>query len=128
MELGYVVAKAYTSYAEIPIKDAVMSVYTNEDNGNKLIGVRLTDVSGKTLPVPVEAPDMDLSIEPGNDMPYSVVNVRVDHPDYNTFYVEGVQVFSGQVSLQNAEMMPTGDHIAYDKKSDLYYIEKNDIL
>lgn len=128
MELGYVVAKAYTSYAEIPIKDAVVSVYSSDGENSKLIGVRLTDESGKTLPVPVEAPNMNLSIEPGNDMPYSVVNVRVDHPDYNTFYVEGVQVFAGRVSLQNAEMIPTGEHISYDKKSDLFYIEKNDIL
>ncbi len=128
MELGYVVARAYTSYAEIPIKDAVFSVYSNDNGSSKLIGVRLTDESGKTLPIPVEAPNMDLSVNPGNNMPYSVVNVRVDHPDYNTFYVEGVQVFSGQVSLQNAEMIPTGGHIPYDKKSDLYYIEKNNIL
>ena len=127
MQLGYLVARAYASYAQLPIKDAILTVYTNEGDEQKLIGVRLTDENGKTLPIPIEAPDKELSTSPGNSDSYAVVNLRVDHPDYNTFYAQNVQVFAGQVSVQNAEMIPTAEHIPYDRKADFYYIESNNL-
>ena len=119
MQLGYVVARAYTSDAQIPIANATFTVVT-EDNA-EILGIRITDKSGKTEPIPIEAPDEILSTTPDNPNPYTTVNVRLDHPEYNSYYVEGVQVFAGQISLINAPMIPTAPHILYNKKADSFY-------
>lgn len=120
MQYGYIVARAYTSDAQIPIPDATLSVVTTDENNPSIIGVRITDKSGKTEPIPVEAPDEILSTTPDNENPFTVVNVRLDHPRYNSYYVEGVQVFAGQVSIINAPMLPTAPHIPYNQKADSF--------
>lgn len=120
MQLGYIVARAYTSDAEIPIKDATFSVVSTDTENPILIGTRITDENGKTEPIPVEAPDESLSTSPGNPDPFTRVNVRLDHPEYNSYFVEGVQVFAGQISVVNAPMIPTAPHISFDRKSDSF--------
>ncbi len=118
MQTGYIVAKAYTSDAQIPIQNATFTVLSTDKDNEAVLGVRLTDKSGKTEPIPIEAPDEALSTTPGNPEPYTTVNIRLDHPDYNSYYVEGVQIFAGQISLINAPMIPTAPHILYNKKAD----------
>ena len=120
MQLGYIVARAYTSDAQIPIANATFTVVTTDNESPEILGIRITDKNGKTEPIPIEAPDEILSTTPENETPYTVVNVRLDHPEYKSYYVEGVQVFAGQVSLINAPMIPTAPHILYNKKSDSF--------
>lgn len=129
MQIGYITARVYTSRAEIPIPMATFTVYSSDENGNKeLLGIRITDQNGKTELIPIECPDSNLSVTPGNDTPYTIVNVRIDHPEYNTFTVNGVQVFAGQVSLQNAEMQPTTTNIPYNEKSDEFLVDSTQNL
>ena len=125
MELGYITARIYTSDAELPIEGAAFSVISADENDPKLLGTRITDENGKTTNIEIEAPNSELSQNPRNPTPYTSVNIRVDHPDFNTRYVEGVQIFAGQVAVQNVPMIPTDDHIEPDLKSDTYYIEPN---
>lgn len=128
LQLGYIVARVYTSDAEIPIKNATFTVVSVDGDKPKLIGTRLTDENGKTEPIPVDAPDEALSTSPGNVDPFARVNVRIDHPEYNTYYVEGAQVFAGQVSVINAPMLPTAPHIPYDRKADSFDVNTEILL
>lgn len=124
METGYITARVYTSDAELPVEGAIFSVLSHADN-KKLLAVRITDENGKTSQIPFEAPSAQLSENPGNPEPYLTVDIRVDHPDFNTEFVEGVQIFSGQVSVQNVALIPTAEHISYDKKANTFTIEPN---
>lgn len=126
MSKGYVTARVYTSDAQIPVRNATVSVLSADSN--TLIGVRITNENGKTDLVSVDTPDESLSTSPGNENPFTRVNVRIDHPGFNTAYVEGVQVFPGQVSLQNAELIPTAPHIPYDKKADFFNVNTEILL
>ena len=128
MELGYIVARVYTSDAEIPIQSATFTVFQKNGDKNILIGARITDENGKTEPIAVEAPDKSLSTSPGNENPFARVDVRIDHPEYNSFYAEGVQVFACQVSVQNASLIPTGQHIPYDRKAEIFDINSEILL
>ncbi|MBQ4527822.1 MAG: spore cortex-lytic protein [Clostridia bacterium] len=127
MAIGYVTARVYTSDAQIPVKDATFSVLS-ADGSNKLIGVRITDENGKTELVSVDTPDIALSTSPGNEKPFTGVNVRIDHPGFNTAYIEGVQVFAEQVSVQNVELIPTAPHIPYDNKADFFDVNSEILL
>ena len=122
MQKGYVVARVYTSDAEIPIRNALFTVLGTDKEKRELLGARITDESGKTEPIEIDAPDENLSTTPGNIDPFTRVDIRVDHPYFNTYSVEGVQIFAGQVSVINAPMIPTEAHISFDKKSDNFDI------
>ena len=127
MQPGYITARVYASDAQIPVRDATFTVVSS-DGENTLFGVRITDENGKTELIKVDAPDEKLSTSPGTLEPFTRVNVRVDHPFYNTFYSEGVQIFAGSVSLQNAELIPTAPHIPYDNKANIYDVNSENLL
>lgn len=127
MQKGYIAARVYTSDAEIPVNNATFSV-VSADGKNTLLGVRTTDENGKTELISVDAPDENLSTSPGFSEPFTRVNVRVDHPLYNTFYSEGVQIFAGRISLQNAELIPTAPHIPYENKANFYDVNSENLL
>ena len=55
MQLGYIVAKAYTSDAQIPIQNATFNVLSTDNDNQAILGVRLTDKNGKTEPIIVPA-------------------------------------------------------------------------
>ena len=103
-EYGYVITKVFTSRGEIPISDASVVVVTAD--GGEVLGARITDSNGKTAPVMVETPSVEMSESPNNGIPFASVNLRISHPDYYTYYVRDAQVFSGQTSVQQAELIP----------------------
>lgn len=122
LQLGYIKAMVYTSDAQIPIENAVFTVSKNFDDETQLIGVRITDAEGKTSVIPVEAPDASLSQHQGNASPYAEVDIRVDHPDYKTFYVSDAQVFAGQVSIQEVLMQPADKNTPTDQRAERFYV------
>jgi len=127
LQLGYVMARVYTSEAEIPVRDAVFSVESDSAENTYLYGVRTTDENGKTTPVPVGAPDAQDSLSPGSSLPYTTVNVRISHPEYITKYITGVQVFAGQVSVQQASMLPLSPGLAPDKQTERIDIPRSEL-
>lgn len=127
MQTGYIKARVYTSDAQIPIENAVFTVYKEDDGKAILLGARTTDSEGKTTVVPVEAPDSFLSQNQGNDSPFAVVSIRIDHPEYRTVYVNGVQVFAGQISIQEASMLPVDRNIPTDSRAQRFDVSKQNL-
>lgn len=127
MQTGYIRARVYTSDAQIPIENAVFTVYTTENGKDVLLGTRLTDVEGKTSVIPVEAPDSYLSQSQGNIAPFARVNVRIDHPEYKTVLVNDVQVFAGQVSVQEASLIPVDRNVPTDSRAQIFDVPKQNL-
>lgn len=103
-EYGFITARVFTSRAQIPISGA--SVVIESSNTGSVLGARITDENGLTSPVRIETPPKDNSTSPGYDSPFTSVNIRISHPMYYTYYVRDAQVFEGQTSVQNAELVP----------------------
>lgn len=127
MQLGYIVARVFSSNAQIPISNASLTVISEKDGETKLLGSRVTDRNGKTDPIPIEAPDKSLSMTAGNDNPFTVVDLKIYHPDYSTFYVKNAQVFAGEVSVQDAEMLPINEYTAAENRIRTYDVSKQDL-
>lgn len=108
MATGYIVVNVYTSRAQIPIRDAQVSVTdeTENDSKPKLLGFRTTDENGKTSNVPVETPSFESSLSPSEAKPFSVCTLKISHPSYYTVTIENVQVFANTQTLQNVELIP----------------------
>ena len=71
---GYIQVHAYTSQAQIPIKDAAIAI---TDTDGSAIALRLTDKSGQLEnPVPISVPDLSASQTPNTgEIPFAVVNL-----------------------------------------------------
>ena len=65
----------------------------------------MTDSSGQTETVELEAPPVEYSMEPTDEQPYSEYNLRINAPGYEPLTVSGAQIFSGQLALQNQGML-----------------------
>ena len=88
------------------MKDAKITVY----DGNSIIAYRVTDKSGSTAIVAVEAPDRETSENPGDNKPYATVNVEIIKDGFIPLKINGVQVFAEETSVLNADMIPQGDN------------------
>lgn len=106
MSTGYIVAQIFTSRSAIPIERASVSVTLDLPKGQVLRGFRSTNAEGKTTPIEVETPPVELSQSPSNVKPFTSYTIRIDHPDYYTFVIKNAQVFANETSLQIASLIP----------------------
>lgn len=105
---GYIQVHAYTSYAQIPLKDVAISV---TDASGAAIALRLTNRSGfLDEPIPIEVPDLTASQTPNTGIiPYTRVNLYARLNDYEAIEIENLQIFANTTTLQNLEMIPLSE-------------------
>ena len=105
---GYIQVRAFTSYAEIPLKDVAVSV---TDTSGGAIALRLTNRNGNLdEPITIEVPDRSASQSPDSGViPFAVVNLYARLPDYEAIEIEKLQIFAGTTTLQNLEMIPLAE-------------------
>lgn len=104
-EFGYFTARVYTSKGEIPVSDA--SVVIESNDMSSILGARITDEDGRIAPIIISTPNKSESQSPGSEeQPFASVNVRISHPRYYTYYIRNAQVFEGETSIADAELIP----------------------
>lgn len=103
---GLLTVRVYTSDAQLPIYGASVTVTQETRNGSRLLAARITDESGRIDSVRIGTPELSGSLSPGTDNPFALVNILVDHPDYERVLIENVQLFPGIMTLQNVELLP----------------------
>ncbi len=106
---------AYTSFAQIPLKDVAVTI-TDTDGG--AIAMRLTNRSG-TLDNSVEITVPDLSASQSQNtgvIPFSVVNLYARLENYEEIEIEELQIFADTVTVQNLELIPLSElHNTFNK-------------
>ena len=116
---GTLIVYAFLANESIPVEKAVVTVTTANGDKTELIGIRLTDENGRTAPIKITAPDIEYSLEPQNtEIPFTSVDVRVDHPAVYTVITRNVQIFPGEVSLENVRLIPLEDNVSQDNKTE----------
>ena len=104
---GYIRVHAFTSDAQIPLKDVVVSI--TDPNGDP-IALRLTNRSGFIEPVAITVPDRSASQTPDTGIiPFASVNIYARLENYEQIENENVQVFAGTVTTQNLAMIPLSE-------------------
>lgn len=91
---------------EIPVKGAVVEVsYTGlpEDTLEEVT----TDGNGRTDTLELGTPPVEYSLDPASEtQPYAEYTLRVSAEGFETATVTGIQLLSGQTSLQNIRLRP----------------------
>ncbi len=105
---GYLQARAFESYAQIPLKDVAISV---TDSSGRAIALRLTNRSGLLdQPIEIEVPDLSASQSPNTGIiPFTSVNLSARLENYELIQVNNVQVFPDTVTIQNLELIPLSE-------------------
>ena len=107
---GQIIARVTLASESVPVKDAVVTATASDGDKQIFLGTRRTDENGKTTPIEVETPDIEYSLEPENSVkPYTSVDIRIDHPSAYTVIIKNVQVFSDNISLINASLIPLSE-------------------
>lgn len=105
--IGYILVRAYASYALLPLEDVAITVTSPDGTA---IAMRLTDRSGLISPIEIPVPDKSESFHPDPaESPFTCVNLYARHPDYEQVEVENLQVFAGVTTVQNLEMVPLSE-------------------
>jgi hypothetical protein len=118
---GSLTVNAYLSGETVPVFGAVVTVTKREGDKDTLLGVRITDINGKTPELLIDTPDVDLSLSPQEGaVPFTSVDVRVDHPSVYTVITRNVQIFPGKLSIENVELIPLSDRFdSKDKEEEI---------
>ena len=105
---GYIQVHAYTSYAQIPLKDVAVSI---TDVSGAAIALRLTNRIGfLDEAIEIDVPDLSSSQTPNTGIiPYAVVNLYARISNYEAIEIENLQIFSGVTTLQNLEFIPLSE-------------------
>ena len=118
---GYIQVHAYTSQAQIPIKDAAIAI---TDTDGSAIALRLTDKSGQLeSPVPISVPDLSASQTPNTgEIPFAVVNLYAKADLFEEIEIENLQVFPDTITVQNLELIPQAELPEYWNQVEIFNI------
>ena len=99
---GILRIQAFGARQSSPIEGVLVTV-----SGNGFTSQRITDETGTAADLSIEAPSCALSLQEDNTIrPYAVVDLTAAKAGYRTVRIQGVQIFAGQVTLAQPEMIP----------------------
>ena len=111
---GYIQVHAYSSKAQLPLKDVAISVASADGTA---ISMELTNRSGMIEPIALPVPDLAESQRPGSsEPPFATVTLHARLPGYEQIQIDGLQIFANTVTDQSLELIPLSEMPnAYDQ-------------
>lgn len=100
IDKGKMRINVYDKQQGIPLADARISLaYTG--NPERIINEITTDSEGAVNLDDLPTPPMEYSMEPGENQPFSEYTIDVNADGYEEINISGIDVFSGETSIQN---------------------------
>ena len=96
-----------------PISDAEISISYTGDPDTILEQV-VTDASGQTELLSLDAPPVDLSLSPSLVQPYSEYTLLIRAQGFEPVAISGTQILADTIALQPARMTPIQDEVSPD--------------
>lgn len=91
-----------TDEGQIPIEGAIITITL--PNTTTILERLVTNSLGITDLVYLQAPDIELSLEPSSEQPYSLYDIMVNAEGYQTTVFYGVQILPNTIFQQNVEL------------------------
>lgn len=105
--IGYLKARAFTSFAHLPLSDVAITVTASDGTA---IAMRLTDRSGQIPPIAFPVPDKSESQSPDpGEQPFIQVNLHARLRGYEQIEAQNIQIFANTVTDQDLEMIPLSE-------------------
>lgn len=105
---GSLGVRVFASRAQLPVEGATVVITQKANNGKyRVLSLQETDRNGSIRPITVPTPPVGESTSPNiGAVPFARCDIWVEHEDYELVVIEDVQVFPGEVSLQQVELDP----------------------
>ena len=105
MAFGTLRVQARTELGFSPVPGARVTVRLS--GSDQIVEEMTTDESGNSPVVELEAPNVDYSLEPQEQVrPYSTYDVTVESPETETVRIMGTQILAGQEAIQEVLTLP----------------------
>ena len=105
---GYFRANVRSTLGSRPISGARVQI-ADINNPENIIEEVLTDTSGQTEAVELPTPPIEYSLNPSAQMPYSIYNIRIIAPGFETVEISGAEVLPEQTAFQDTSLLPMND-------------------
>lgn len=105
---GKLGVRVFASRAQLPVEGATVVITQKTNNGKyRVLSLQETDRNGSIRPITVPTPDVEESTSPNRGgAPFARCDIWVEHEGYEVMLVEDVQIFPGELSLQQVELAP----------------------
>ena len=105
MAQGYLQVDVVSDADNFPIQDATIEISSTEEPEQILEQVT-TDQSGQTESLTLEAPPVDLSLQPQDIRPYAEYTIRITAPGFEPLIISGSEILADTTALQQARLIP----------------------
>lgn len=106
IDIGFLKISAVSNDNNIPVKNAVIEI-ADSGNPDEILLKTETNSDGITDKLELNAPPVEYSLEPSDNQPYSLYNVKITAEDYDETIISGIQILSGELGLQNILLKPS---------------------
>ena len=105
MATGILRIQAFAARQSSPVEGVAITL-----TGDGFTAHRITDAAGNAGDYPIPTPACALSLDENNTaQPYAVCSLTASKSGYRTVRIQGIQIFPGQVTLAQPEMIPAAE-------------------
>ena len=115
MAQGYLQVDVVSDVNNFPVQDAEITI-SSVDDPETVIRRLMTNSSGQTENVVLEAPPKALSLRPGDVRPYSEYQVAVSAPGYEPAVIAGTEILADTTAIQNVRLHPLAGYDGEEKE------------
>ena len=115
MAQGYLQVDVVSDVNNFPVQDAEITI-SSVDAPETVIRRLMTNSSGQTENVVLEAPPKALSLRPGDVRPYSEYQVGVSAPGYEPAVIAGTEILADTTAIQNVRLHPLAGYDGEEKE------------
>lgn len=122
-QVGRLKVECYQDGTYIPIDGSKITVTASDrpEDVNKEIKLTTNSI-GETDVLELEAPDIELSLRPSDQIPYSQYDIKIERDGFQSLIINGCQVFSEELAIQQCNMIPNGSR---SYRADVINIQPN---
>ena len=104
MGTGFLEVVTTTANGALPVPNARITVF----NGENILYELVTDENGIAETVPLEAPAVELTLDPEYmGIPYSVVDVKAEAEGFTTMIIHDIEILDTETSILPIDMPPS---------------------
>lgn len=124
-DIGMLKVRCLIGDSDVPVDNCKVTIESATE-GNEKTTTLVTDSSGLTAVADVNAPPLAYSMNPSNNSPYSLYNVKVERQGFEDVYVQNVQVFPQRTALQDIKLIERNDN--RNTRSDVIVVLPNTLF
>ena len=112
-DIGRLKVQCFVEDSYVPVDNCSVTIETSSDTSDVLSTKSLsTDISGLTNIVELNAPPVEYSMNPSDNLPYSLYDIYIKREGFEDVAIKGVQVFPGEVAYQKVNLIKKNNNRA----------------